>query len=156
MQKLLTASLLLVGCALQPAFAQKATIPQRKAVVTKPDYSSPTWVPNWVAAEFCEAYSRYFLDLPYLYKYNASQALRSTPLAAPEANLTSTLAKDVTLREAVYKTIYRYCYNVKYGYNSSREVDELVYLMLYKDFHLSNSWQCTLIVAISSLRHQGP
>jgi hypothetical protein len=155
MRKLLTASLLLAGCALQPAMAQKTSTPQRKAVAAKPDHSSPAWVPNWVSAEFCEAYSRYFLDLPYLYKYNASQALRNTPLADPEANLTSILTRDVALREAVYKTIYQYCYTVKYGYGSSRGIDELVYLMLYRDFRLSNLAATQLAMHIDS-RYKQP
>jgi hypothetical protein len=157
MRKLLTASLLLTGCTLQPASAQKTTVPHRKVATTKADYSSPAWVPNWVAAEFCEAYSRYFLALPYQYKYSASQALRNTPLADPNANLTSMLAKDVTLREAVYKTIYQFCYSVKYDYDNSQGVDEIVYLMLYQDFHLSNLAATQLTMHINSrYKHAAP
>jgi hypothetical protein len=154
MRKLLTASLLLASCTLQLASAQKATAPHHKST-TKPNYSSPTWLPDWAAAEFCEAYSRHFLDLPYLYKHNASQVLRNTPLANPNANLTSMLAKDVTLREAVYKTIYQFCYTAKYGYSISGQVDELVYLMLYRDLHLSNLAATQLTMHIAS-RYKQP
>lgn len=150
MQKLLTASLLLVGCALQPALAQQTT-----TTLAKAQAAEFIQVPDWVAAEFGEAYGRYFLELPGFYQYTASQALRNTPLAIPNANLTTTLAQNTALREAVYQTVYQYCHALKYGLGDRHEVDRLVYLMLYQDFHLSDLAATRLAPYIIS-RYQQP
>jgi hypothetical protein len=150
MRKLLTASLLLSGCALQPALAQQAT-----TTPVKTQAAEPIQVPDWVAAEFGEAYGRYFPELPSFYQYTASQALRNTPLAIPNANLTTTLAQNTALREAVYQTVYQYCHALKYGLGNRHEVDQLVYLMLYQDLHLSDLAATRLAPYILS-RYQQP
>jgi hypothetical protein len=93
MQKLLTASLLLASCALQPATAQTTPLTNAqpyKATQAQPNHSARTEVPNWVSTAFSQAYGRYFPALPTLYKYKASQALRDTPLAQADADLPAT------------------------------------------------------------------
>lgn len=150
MQKLFTASLLLVGYALQPALAQQTT-----TTLAKTQAAESIQVPDWVAAEFGEAYGRYFPELPSFYQYTASQALRNTPLAIPNANLTTTLAQNTALREVVYQTVYQYCHALKYGLGNRHEVDRLVYLMLYQDFHLSELAATQLAPYIVS-RYQQP
>jgi hypothetical protein len=158
MQKLLTASLLLASCALHPATAQRTPLTNAqpyKATQAQPNQSAPTTVPNWVSTAFSQAYGRYFQALPNLYKYSASQALRDTPLAQADADLPSTLAESVTLREAVYQTIYQYCYNVKHGSDAGRPVDELVYLLLYHDLHLNATAATGLTLHINS-RYKRP
>jgi hypothetical protein len=159
MQKLLTASLLLASCALlHPAIAQRTPLTNAqpyKATQAQPNHSAPTTVPNWVSTEFSQAYGRYFPALPNLYKYSAGQALRDTPLAQADVDLSSTLAESVTLREAVYQTIYQYCYNVKHGSDTGRPVDELVYLLLYHDLHLNATAATGLTLHITS-RYKRP
>lgn len=154
MQKLLTASLLLAGYVIQPVLAQQAVPASGKATTTE-SATQPIQVPDWVAAEFGEAYGRYFPDLPDFYRYNVSQALRNTPLADPKTNKTNTLAQYTALREAVYQTIYQYCHALKYGIGDDQEVERLVYLMLYQDLHLSNLAASRLAPYISS-RYQQP
>lgn len=137
MRKLLTASLILASCAQQPILAQKTAAPLDKPLATAPA-TPPAQVPDWVAAEFGEAYGRYFLELPGFYRYTVSQLLRNTPLVDPNANLSNTLAQYAALRESVYQSIYQYCHALKYGFGSRQEVNGLVYQMLYEDFHLSD------------------
>ena len=153
MKKLLTASLLLAGL-VQPALAQQTAPAPSKALAAEPA-NQPAQVPDWVAAEFSEAYGRYFPDLPAFYRYTVSQKLRNTALADPKGNMTSTLAQYAALREGVYQTIYQYCHALKYGVGDSQEVDKLVYSMLYNDFHLSDLAATRLAPYISS-RYQLP
>lgn len=165
MKKLFIPAALLLSCSLQPATAQKAPLKKaprhtitpagQKPVPKKPDYSQTSWLPNWVSGEFCEAYSRYFLDLPDLYISSASRALKDTPLSRPEVNLTGALAKSVNLREAVYKTLYEHCYNLKHTFGSSRTVEEMLFLMLYDQLHLNDVAATELTMHIVS-RYQLP
>jgi hypothetical protein len=154
MRKLLTASLLMVGCALQPALAQQAAPASGKVSTADPTNASAQ-VPDWVAAEFSESYGRYFPDLPDFYRYSVSQRLRNAPSADLNSDLASILAQNTTLREAVYQTIYQYCHALKYGLGDSHEVDKLVYLMLYNNFHLSDLAATRLAPYINS-RYKQP
>jgi hypothetical protein len=149
MQKLLTASLLLAGCIVHSTYAQQAPSVQGNAS-TAESANQPAQVPDWVAAEFSEAYGRYFPDLPDFYRYSVSQRLRNTPFADLRSDLPSTLAQNTALREAVYQTIYQYCHALKYGLGDSHEVDKLVYLMLYNNFHLSDLAAARLTPYINS------
>jgi hypothetical protein len=115
-----------------------------------PDYAAPTAVPAWVSGAFSQAYGQYFQALPTLYKYSASQALRDSPLAQADVSLSSTLAESATLREAVYQTIYQYCSNVKFGAETDRPVDELIYQLLYQDLHLNTMAATGLTLHITS------
>lgn len=147
MQKLLTATLLLAGCTLHQASAQK--VPLSPSTVASAS-NSPTPALHWAAAEFCEAYGHYYHDLPSLYRYNAGQALQHTLLAVPNADLAKLLTQQPDLREAVYKTIYQYCHTLKYGMDDQHEIQELVYYMLYHDLHMSSLAATHLAPHISS------
>ncbi|RZK31606.1 MAG: hypothetical protein EOO61_17815, partial [Hymenobacter sp.] len=136
MRKLLTASFLLVGYVIQPVLAQQAAPASGKAS-TFESAAQPIQVPDWVAAEFGEAYGRYFPELPDFYRYSVSQRLRNTPFTDLTSDLPNALAQNTGLREAIYQTVYQYCHALKFGLGDSHEVDKLVYLMLYDDFHLS-------------------
>jgi hypothetical protein len=152
MRKLLTAAFLVGGCTLHQANAQKVTTPDKNlaAIPTTP----PVQVPDWVAAEFGEAYAHYFLDLPAFYRYTVGQTLRNGALAS-NADLSNTLAQNTALREGVYQTIYQYCHALKYGLGNSHEVDKLIYLMLYNDLHLGDLAAMRLAPYISS-RYKQP
>lgn len=135
MQKLLTAALLLAGCTLPQAHAQKAQVPPLTAVTAA---TSPTPPLHWAAAEFCEAYAQYYRTLPSLYRYNADQSLHTTPLAAPNADVAALLLQQPALREAVYQTLYQYCHTLKYGLDNGSEVEDLVHQFLYRNLHMSD------------------
>jgi hypothetical protein len=135
MQKLLTAALLLVGCTLPQAHAQKAQVSPPTAVTAA---TSPTPPLHWAAAEFCEAYAQYYRTLPSLYRYNADQSLHITPLAAPNADVAALLLQQPALREAVYQTLYQYCHTLKYGLDNGSEVEDLVHQFLYRNLHMSD------------------
>jgi hypothetical protein len=152
MRKLLTAAFLVGGCTLYQANAQKATTPDKTLAATP--NTPPVQVPDWIAAEFGEAYAHYFLDLPAFYRYTVGQNLRNSALAS-NADLSNTLAQNTALREAVYQTIYQYCHALKYGLGNSHEVDKLVYLMLYNDLHLGDLAATRLAPYISS-RYKQP
>jgi hypothetical protein len=152
MRKLLTAAFLLGSCTLHQANAQKATTPDKPLAATHT--TPPVQVPDWVAAEFGEAYAHYFLGLPAFYRYTVGQTLRNSALA-PNADLSNTLAQNTALREAVYQTIYQYCHALKYGLGNSHEVDKLIYLMLYSDLHLGDLAAMRLAPYISS-RYKQP
>lgn len=135
MQKLLTAALLLAGCTLFQAHAQKAQTPSPTAVAGA---TVPTPPLHWAAAEFCEAYAQYYRTLPSLYRYNADQTLHTTPLAAPNADVAALLLQQPALREAVYQTLYQYCHTLKYGLDNGSEVEDLVHQFLYQNLHMSD------------------
>jgi hypothetical protein len=152
MRKLLTAAFLVASCTLHQANAQKSTTPDKTSAATPT--TPPGQVPDWVAAEFGEAYAHYFLDLPAFYRYTVGQTLRNSTLAS-NADLSNTLAQNTALREAVYQTIYQYCHALKYGLGNTHEVDKLIYLMLYSDLHLGDLAAIRLAPYISS-RYKQP
>lgn len=135
MRKLLPVALLLAGCTLHQASAQKAPLPPSTVAATA---TAPTPTLHWAAAEFCEAYAHYYPTLPSLYRYNAGQALQRTPLAAPNADVAALLLQQQALRETVYQTLYQYCHTLKYGLDNNSEVEELLQQFLYQNLHMSD------------------
>jgi len=143
MRKLLTASLLLASCALQPAAAQKAPAkkPTHKVTPHKATASKSTAgqgaLPAWVMVDFCDSYERYFRQQPTSYLSYAYAVLQGNPAVTQANTLSGAMVSNTALRQALYKSIYQYCYEYKYFTGTKQGVDEVVYLMLYSNFHMN-------------------
>ncbi|MGI4872609.1 MAG: hypothetical protein ACRYFX_15705 [Janthinobacterium lividum] len=143
MQKLLTATLLLVGCALQPASAQKTRQPHktpRRAAATR---QAVTDLPPTTVNEFCLNYGRYFFDLPSTCKQVTFHRFQTAGLTlTPDVDLTTELARSSALREVAYRSLYDFCASIQVAYQ--KPADELLFIVLYENLHM-NTGPATLL-----------
>jgi TonB family protein len=87
--------------------------------------------------DFCDSYERYYREQPTSYLSYAYAVLQSNPTVMHANTLSGAMVSNTALRQALYKSIYQYCYEYKYFTGTKQGVDEVVYLMLYSNFHMN-------------------
>jgi hypothetical protein len=136
MQKLLTAALLLAGCTLSQAHAQKARQPHKTHHKEAATHQVATGLPTTTVNEFCLNYSRYFFDLPAQYRQNAYYTFQEAGLTlTPDVDLTTELARNSALRKVAYRSLYDFCAGIQFMYR--KPVDEILFGLLYHNLHMN-------------------